>query len=93
MHETVALSSVRRPMSPDHAAGDENGRLIQAVAICRPDEIFLNFINYCTPQETVNIINEVNDIADRSVVRYLGHGPRVDEVDDISERTVSAEEL
>ena len=47
MHETVALSSVRRPMSPDHAAGDENGRLIQAVAIRRDREAFARLSLSC----------------------------------------------
>ena len=50
MHETVALSSVRRPMSPDHAAGDENGRLIQAVAIRRDREAFARLFEYFAPR-------------------------------------------
>lgn len=57
-----------------------------AMQSCVPDEVFLNFANYCTTKEMDEIIRVI-DIAAKDFncggVRYLGNGPKVTDVEDI----------
>lgn len=57
----------------------------QALSICRPDEVFLNFINYLEPGETEKMIETIDGLNCSRVVRYLGHGPSRYEVDDLAD--------
>jgi len=53
-----------------------------AIGVCSPNEIMLNFCNYCrTTEELMDIIDHLNGL---SKVSYLGFGPTSNDVLDIS---------
>ncbi|AXH72350.1 MAG: adenylosuccinate synthetase [Caudoviricetes sp.] len=57
----------------------------QALMTVRPDEIFLNFVNYCDDQTLGFIINQIYGAAidagiPYSPLRYIGRGPAVQDV-------------
>lgn len=59
-----------------------------AMFYIRPDEIFLNFANYCEPDQVQTIINQVGNICrsmggDMKGIKYLGHGATYNDVEEI----------
>lgn len=61
-------------------------QLRQALRRCEPTSLFLNFANYLKPQELYNLrgrINELAATADTGRIRYVGYGPREDDIVDL----------
>ena len=56
----------------------------EAVQMCAPDEIFLNFTNYLDQREGEYLMDEINRRCD-GILRYAGGGPTVDDVYDLWE--------
>lgn len=54
----------------------------EAAFYCCPDEIFLNFVNYCDPEEVGAMISDIEN-ATGCEVRYLGYGPAYEDVCDL----------
>lgn len=54
----------------------------QALFACRPDEVFLNFANYLSPQELWSLAEDVDQLAKQNggCLSYLGYGPAVGDV-------------
>jgi adenylosuccinate synthase len=55
-------------------------QVAQAIRQCGVDEVFLNFVNYCTGQEAWRIMQLIQRHAP---VNYLGRGPMVTDVEDV----------
>lgn len=53
----------------------------EAIRAIQPDEIFLNFVNYCKPDEFTQIFNTIRDAGGK--VKYLGHGATVQDVEEL----------
>lgn len=51
----------------------------EAVRAVQPDEIFLNFVNYCGGDTFAKVVKTINDAG--GVIRYLGRGPTVKDVE------------
>lgn len=51
----------------------------EAVFYCAPDEIFLNFLNYMTPNNASSLASQI-EAATGVAVRYSGHGPAFGDV-------------
>ena len=56
-------------------------QLVEATRECGPDEIFINFMNYLPPEEHLKFYKKVNFICP---VKYLGYGPRANNVVDLT---------
>jgi adenylosuccinate synthase len=52
----------------------------KALRACSPDEIFLNFMNYLSPDKQRQLFYRITQLG--GFVRYAGHGPTVDNVTD-----------
>lgn len=50
----------------------------EAIRAVQPDEIFLNFVNYCKDDTFAKIVKTINDAG--GTIRYLGRGPTVNDV-------------
>lgn len=51
----------------------------EAVRAVQPDEIFLNFVNYCDGDTFAKVVKTINDAGGK--IRYLGRGPTVKDVE------------
>ena len=63
---------------------------------CRPDEIFLNFANYASDELLQEILETVDNAAmglGLGGIRYIGWGPKVTDVVDVSELCEEAAQL
>lgn len=61
-----------------------NKQIQEAIAVCQPNEVFLNFANYC-PKEISKIITDIEKYQQQMVagggsVRYVGWGPNEGDV-------------
>lgn len=46
----------------------------------RPTGVFLNFMNYLTPEEGQKLINQINKLAGCNIVLWTGHGPKASDI-------------
>lgn len=59
-----------------------------ALLQCQPDELFLNFCNYCIPEEFKGIISSISEAASAAgyvnpnIIRYIGFTPNSDDIID-----------
>lgn len=54
---------------------------VEAMRACRPDVVFLNFVNYLkTPEEVSYMSHLINLLAGKPVVKWHGHGPSVSDI-------------
>lgn len=51
----------------------------EALRAVQPDEIFLNFVNYCEGDTFAKVVKIINDAGGK--IRYLGRGPTVKDVE------------
>lgn len=71
---TTVTRRVRRVFS---FSNTQTRKLLREV---RPSAIFLNFCNYITPELTRTLIDRINGMAERQVVRWTGHGPKESDI-------------
>jgi adenylosuccinate synthase len=75
---TTVTNRVRRVFTFSH------DQLKEAVWMNSPDFIFLNFCNYLEDKaEAFDLVGEINRELERPIVRFLGHGPTVNDITEI----------
>jgi adenylosuccinate synthase len=60
-------------------------QLRHAMHYCAPDKVFLNFANYLTDHETLELIDAIESEHGEGLVEWVGTGPGVDDVFESSE--------
>ena len=82
LDQTPELTTVTR--LPRRVFTFSPAQFMHAVTVCRPDEIFLNFINYLNQHDTKIFMGRVKELAKihKTKIRYLGHGPTETDIED-----------